>query len=966
MPDEYLGAGVGLDTTAFKTGVTELKAQVNQIENSFRASAAVMGNWSKSTEGLSSRTASLEEKLKLQKQALSTLNEEYRKTSAEQGSSSKAAQSLANQMFDMEKKISGTEGQLKKYESQLKSVKSQEAENNSSMAKIKSNFASVAEVSKTASDKMKSHFSGIKSALSGLGGVMAGFVATAGATFTLKSFIDSATAAEQTTAQMNAVLTSTKGVAGMTAKQLTDLAAAQAKVTTFSAGTTKQAENMLLTFTNIHSEVFPQTIKASQDMATAMKMDLTDAAKTLGKAMNDPTAGLSKLTKQGVTFTDAQKEQVKAMQKAGDTAGAQKVILQELEKEFGGSAVAAGSTFSGQMQIAQNTLKGVGSTIGTALLPAIKQILPQLVSWGQKIAETITSHKGDIQNAVTAISGAVSKTITFFEQHGKQVIETIGGIAAAMAIIRGAFTAFNTVSAITNTIQTVNQARAILATGATFAQAAAATTATGAQIGLNAAMLAGALPIIGIVAAVAAVVAAFIYLWNNCEEFRNFWINLWNGIKSTAQAVGNWFKGPFVDFFKGTWNGITGFFSGLPGWFSNLWNSVMNGWNTLKNGIGNVMSAVQTGLTTAWNAIVGVVIAIVQPFVNGILDFWRAIQPGLSSIMDGVRNIFAGAWKIIKNVVLGPVLLICDLVTGNFSALGSDLAHLWENIRNGAMQVWTGLQQYFSGILSGIVGIFATAWNHITANVQAAWNAVVSFIISVFNTLRTVIVNAWNGYWNTIFSILNTMRAGILNVWDSVLNWFRNLPGTLWTIGSNMFTAMRNGVNSTVHTVVTAVKSGIGSAVEWIKNLPSEAFQWGKDIIDGIVDGIKRAASAVRDAVNGVAQNIRSFLHFSVPDEGPLTDYESWMPDFMNGLARGIEKSKYKVRNAIQALSTDISVGVSPHSGGPVPAFAGVGGNSTVNNYSISQTIQGAKDTSPAENYRQLRDFTRQLNLKKG
>lgn len=103
-----------------------------------------------------------------------------------------------------------------------------------------------------------------------------------------------------------------------------------------------------------------------------------------------------------------------------------------------------------------------------------------------------------------------------------------------------------------------------------------------------------------------------------------------------------------------------------------------------------------------------------------------------------------------------------------------------------------------------------------------------------------------------------------------------------------------------------------------------------------------------------------------MPDEGPLTDYESWMPDFMTGLARGIEKSKYKVRNAIQALSTDISVGVNPRPGAPVPAFAGAGGNSTVNNYSISQTIQGAKDTSPAENYRQLRDFTRQLNLKKG
>ena len=64
------------------------------------------------------------------------------------------------------------------------------------------------------------------------------------------------------------------------------------------------------------------------------------------------------------------------------------------------------------------------------------------------------------------------------------------------------------------------------------------------------------------------------------------------------------------------------------------------------------------------------------------------------------------------------------------------------------------------------------------------------------------------------------------------------------------------------------------------------------------------------DAVKGVGERIRNFLHFSVPDEGPLTDYETWMPDFMEGLAKGINNSKYLVTDAIKGLSTDMSVGV--------------------------------------------------------
>lgn len=420
MADD-LNSNVGMDTTGFKAGVQQITAQMKSIETSFRASAAVMGDWSNTSTGLKDRMSSLTDKLNLQKQALGILKTEYDKIVASEGADSKAAASLANQMFSMEGKITSTNASLKKYDSQLKTVEKQEKENTSSLSKFKTGLVNLASQSQKSTSSISSHFGSLK-------GVIAGFATGLVSSLSLTSIISATDTASKTTAQMEAVLKSTGGAAGMTKEQLEQLAAAQAKVTTYSAGTTKQAENMLLTFTNIKSNVFPQTVKATEDMATAMHMDATDAAKTLGKALNDPAAGLSKLTKQGVTFTAQQKEQIKAMQAAGDTAGAQKIILAELNKEFGGSAEAAGKTLPGQIEIMKNSLKDAGVTIAKALMPIITDIMPSIVKGAQDIAGFITAHKSEIQDAISGVAKVVKDIFNFVETHGPLIKGLIIGV----------------------------------------------------------------------------------------------------------------------------------------------------------------------------------------------------------------------------------------------------------------------------------------------------------------------------------------------------------------------------------------------------------------------------------------------------------------------------------------------------------------------------------------------------------
>lgn len=125
---------------------------------------------------------------------------------------------------------------------------------------------------------------------------------------------------------------------------------------------------------------------------------------------------------------------------------------------------------------------------------------------------------------------------------------------------------------------------------------------------------------------------------------------------------------------------------------------------------------------------------------------------------------------------------------------------------------------------------------------------------------------------------------------------------------TSVFNGIVNAVKGAMGNVLNAVKTGFSNVKNHITGLASQAFTWGKDLVMGIVNGIKSCIGAVGDAVKGVADKIKSFLHFSVPDEGPLTDYESWMPDFMGGLAKGIEKSRGMIQKAVSGVSSDMVV----------------------------------------------------------
>lgn len=251
-------------------------------------------------------------------------------------------------------------------------------------------------------------------------------------------------------AQTQAVIKSTGGAAKVTADQIRELSEKTESLTAIDDKAVQAGANMLLTFTNIRNEVgagndiFNQSVGILADMSTAMGTDMKGGAIQLGKALNDPLAGITALTRVGVTFSDQQKQQIENFQKAGKTAEAQKVILAELNKEFGGSGAAFAATDAGKAAKFQDAIEGIQQSVAKGLLPAITRVRGQLTNFlddpatlgqAEALGNAIASifSEGNLRTAaslMTSAAGAISTAIKLFSSLPPQVQAlAVGAIA---------------------------------------------------------------------------------------------------------------------------------------------------------------------------------------------------------------------------------------------------------------------------------------------------------------------------------------------------------------------------------------------------------------------------------------------------------------------------------------------------------------------------------------------------------
>lgn len=231
--------------------------------------------------------------------------------------------------------------------------------------------------------------------------------------------IDATVKQEAAVRQLEQGLASTGGVVGQSLEQLTQKAAELQKATTFGDEEIIKAQSALVTFTNITRGEFDRTIESALNLSARLGTDLQSSVLQLGKALNDPVKNLSALSRAGIQFSESQIETVKALVETGRLADAQRIILSELETQFGGSARAARDTLGGALDSLGNAFGdllesegGLNSAKqGIEELTAILQD-PQTIQAAQALAKAVIDSIG----AITKLASTSLNTIRFLAE----------------------------------------------------------------------------------------------------------------------------------------------------------------------------------------------------------------------------------------------------------------------------------------------------------------------------------------------------------------------------------------------------------------------------------------------------------------------------------------------------------------------------------------------------------------------
>jgi hypothetical protein len=277
--------------------------------------------------------------------------------------------------------------------------------------------------------------------LGGLGSTLAGLAASIGAAAIFQRIAAETAEAEFATAQLNAALKSTRGVSGQTVQALAEHASALQVLSVYDDDVIAGAQAMLLTFTRISGDTFPKATEAVLNVAQAMGTDLKSAAIQVGKALNDPILGVSALARSGIQFSEAQREMIKQMVETNRLAEAQRIILAELETQFGGSAKAARDTFGGALQALQNdignalTLTGQSASLATQLVNYFGTVV-------RGLRTVVDNFVNLLSLAVTTVTGTlrILKAMELApEQYAARYTEIANEMSKALETFRGGF-----------------------------------------------------------------------------------------------------------------------------------------------------------------------------------------------------------------------------------------------------------------------------------------------------------------------------------------------------------------------------------------------------------------------------------------------------------------------------------------------------------------------------------------------
>ena len=651
---------------------------------------------------------------------------------------------------------------------------------------------------------------------------------------------------------------------------------------------------------------------------------------------------------QGFTNTSAISDFKQAMSEVWEAV---KKVFSSLA---GGDMASFGEKIGKGLSVASEALKAFAKVVQSLSPEQIRSIATAFI--GFKVAQRSTKL---VTNALIGLSRVVGTTKAVF-----------GGLQSAIRVGRA-------LSGIAKGSQAASSALTFMSGSSKLAK--------GALIGLNifskvggwigsavSAIVAFLGPVGLVIAAVVAIGAAFVILWNKCEGFRNFFIGLWNGIVNVASDAWKSFlekAKPVIDAIKKAWDSITEFFSGLwngiTQFASNVWNSFLEGAKPIVEALMNVWNALTEFFSALWDGIVSIAktvwngfVEFMTPIVETLKGLWNGFVEFMSSIWDGIVSVATTAWNTLQ-----------PIVEAVWTAIQTYISTAIENIKT----VITTYMQIVQNVWNAIWNVFTTIVQTVWTVISTVISTVLNVIAGIINTVTSIIKGDWSGAWEAIKGVAQTVWEGIKSVISTVINaistiistvlgTIKNTVSAIWEGIKSIFTTTINAIKETVVNVANALKEGFLGALDALKGGVSSAIEaisgffgrlWnidlagaGRAIMDGFLGGLKAAWNAVTDFIGGVANWIATHKGPISYDRRLLIPAgQAIMGGFNTALMSGFENVKGNVSgmaDGIRSMFDDAGSRVSAMSNALQGDFSNNVSGTLSATYEVNQTKEPA------------------------
>ena len=467
---------------------------------------------------------------------------------------------------------------------------------------------------------------------------------------------------------------------------------------------------------------------------------------------------------------------------------------------------------------ARNSTGGIATSITVAKTQVVKGVADIINSLDQFLKD---EGLGGIGEIISNIGKKSKEVLDYVAQKLPETIRFLKDIAPVVMAVTTAFVVFKSALAIKKIIKSVRKSFALL----------------------NATLAAN--PILLVVSLIAGLVVAFIYLWNNSESFRNFWIGLWDNIKKAVSTAVNF----------------------IVQWFNKIVDFVKNNWQ-------------------------GILLFIANPFVGGfklLYDNCEVFRNFINNFIESIKNFFVNGWN-------------------NIVSFFTETIPQWiQNVINWFSQLPYMIGYHIGQTLGNIIQFGINLWSWVTGDLPQIIQSIIDWFASLPSKIQEWLNNTINNIKDWCVNVYNVTSNWMSRTIETVVSWFRQLPGRIWTWLMDVISKVKNWGTDLVNKAREAAQNMFDTIADIIKGLPDKMMEIGRNIVEGLWNGIKNAKDWMKQKVGEFAKGILDGMKDSLGIHSPSTKARDLVGKFIpQGVAVGVEANTDSALRAIDNMNDDI------------------------------------------------------------